>query len=119
MFKFILIAAVFGLAAAAVLESDVRAQINSQESVINPDGSYSYSYETGNGIAANEAGNADSAQGSYRYTSPEGIPIEISYVADAEGFRPSGDGIPTPHPIPEAIQRALAWNSAHPEEEAN
>lgn len=56
-------------------------------------------------------------QGSYHYTSPEGIPVSIVYVADENGFQPQGDVLPQAPPIPEAIQRALAWNAAHPEEE--
>lgn len=54
------------------------------------------SYETGNGIAAQEQGylkstgvqneGAQVAQGSYSYTSPEGIPISLSYVADEYGM---------------------------------
>lgn len=54
-----------------------------------------FSYETGNGIAAQEQGylknpgvkdaETQVAQGSYSYTSPEGIPITISYIADEYG----------------------------------
>ncbi|KAF2903450.1 hypothetical protein ILUMI_02738 [Ignelater luminosus] len=88
----------------------------------NPDGSYRWNYETGNGIAAQEQGglkNPDTleAQGSYQYTSPEGIPIAIVYLANENGFQAQGDAIPVPPPIPPAIQRALEWNAAHPEEE--
>lgn len=53
------------------------------------------SYETGNGIAAQEqgylknAGNKDAeaqvAQGSFVYTSPEGVPISLTYTADENG----------------------------------
>ena len=56
---------------------------------------YHFSYETGNGIQAQEQGylknpgikdaEAQVAQGSFSYTSPEGIPISISYVADENG----------------------------------
>lgn len=83
-----------------------------------------HSYETENGIAAQELGklrgSGDNAvlevQGDFSYTSPEGQRIALTYVADDTGFHPAGD-IPTPPPIPLAIQRALAWNAAHPEEE--
>ncbi|KAI4465724.1 cuticle protein [Holotrichia oblita] len=74
-------------------------------------------YETGNGIAAEEqgflknAGQPDDeiqvAQGQFHYTDPDGQLIQLSYIADENGFQPQGDHIPTPPPIPAAIQRAL------------
>ncbi|KAJ8954444.1 hypothetical protein NQ318_011120 [Aromia moschata] len=90
------------------------------------DGSYHYEYETANGIAAQEQGGVVNtasgpgsvAQGSYSYTSPEGKVISISYVADENGFRAVGDAIPTPPPVPPAIQRALAYIAAHPSRES-
>ncbi|XP_063621497.1 endocuticle structural glycoprotein SgAbd-2-like [Cydia splendana] len=88
-----------------------------QSQEVNFDGSYQYSYETGNGIAAQEQGylknagvkdaEAQVAQGSFSYTSPEGIPITITYIADENGFRAEGAHLPTPPPIPEAILRSL------------
>ncbi|EDV36219.1 uncharacterized protein Dana_GF12852 [Drosophila ananassae] len=94
-----------------------------QEQEVNFDGSYKYSYETGNGINAEEEGylknpgtdNAGQvAQGSFMYTSPEGIPIRITYLADENGFQPQGDHLPTPPPIPPAIQKALAYLATAP-----
>jgi len=102
---------------------DAAAQILRQESDIQPDGSYQYSYETDNGIAAQEQGqirviNAEEADksvsGSFSWTSPEGQPIQISYIADENGYQPQGD-LPVPPPIPAAIQRALDWIAAHPQ----
>nr|ASQ42721.1 endocuticle structural glycoprotein Abd-1 [Locusta migratoria] len=90
------------------------------------DGSYRWNYETENGIAAEETGalkaigpNEDgtAAQGFYSYTAPDGTPIRVTYTADENGFQAQGDHFPVAPPIPEAIQRALAWNAAHPEEE--
>ncbi|KAL0266837.1 UNVERIFIED_CONTAM: hypothetical protein PYX00_009274 [Menopon gallinae] len=88
-----------------------------QDTLVNPDGSYQYSYETGNGIVAQEqgylknAGNpeleAQVAQGSFSYTGPDGIPITLNYIADENGFRAEGAHLPTPPPIPPEIQRAL------------
>ncbi len=85
------------------------------------------SYETGNGIAANEqgtvknAGNPEteaiSVQGQFSYTADDGTPIQLQYLADENGFQPQGAHLPTPPPIPEAIQRALEWNAAHPEQD--
>ncbi|KAI5699732.1 hypothetical protein M8J76_016760 [Diaphorina citri] len=81
------------------------------------DGSYRYSYETGNGIAANEQGylknpgqkdlEAQTAQGQFTYTAPDGTPITVQWFADETGFHASGAHLPTPPPIPEAILKSL------------
>ncbi|KAJ3654480.1 hypothetical protein Zmor_013667 [Zophobas morio] len=97
-----------------------------QSQDVNFDGSYQWSYETENGIAAQEQGvlkNANSpepaeeAQGSFSYTAPDGTPISIQYVANENGFQPQGAHLPVPPPIPPQIQRALEWIAAHPEPE--
>ncbi len=82
--------------------------------------SYLFSYETGNGIVFQEQGTlknpgqrdleSSAVVGSYSYTSPEGIPITVNYVADENGFRAEGAHLPTPPPIPEAILKSLAYN---------
>lgn len=54
------------------------------------------------------------AQGSFSYTSPEGQPIRLIYTADENGFVPQGDHLPTPPPIPPAIQKALAYLATAP-----
>ncbi|XP_037944636.1 endocuticle structural glycoprotein SgAbd-8 [Teleopsis dalmanni] len=92
------------------------------ESKLNPDCSYNYEYETGNGINVEEMGfvknrgvegeEAQTAEGSFSYTSPEGIAISVTYIADENGFQPQGDHLPTPPPIPIEIQEALA--AGHP-----
>jgi hypothetical protein len=85
-----------------------------------------YSYETENGIAAQEEGSiknrgqqdeAAVVQGVFSYTSPEGFPIKLTYIADENGFRAEGEHLPTPPPIPDAILRSLEYNKAHPEED--
>uniref|UniRef100_A0A1B6IQI6 Uncharacterized protein n=1 Tax=Homalodisca liturata TaxID=320908 RepID=A0A1B6IQI6_9HEMI len=35
-------------------------------------------------------------EGSYAYTSPEGVPVVVKYVADETGYHPTGDIIPKP-----------------------
>lgn len=89
-----------------------------------------FSYETENGIKAQETGtlkkgkggpdgeDAVVAQGSFSYTDKEGNQISVVYTADDEGgFQPQGAHLPTPPPIPAAILRSLEYNAAHPEED--
>ncbi|KAL0266486.1 UNVERIFIED_CONTAM: hypothetical protein PYX00_009008 [Menopon gallinae] len=85
------------------------------------DGSYQYSYQTGDGITANansvvrnlggardaENSVAQTVQGSYSYTAPDGNIITVNYVADENGFRAEGAHLPTPPPIPAEIARSL------------
>ncbi|XP_045513446.1 endocuticle structural glycoprotein ABD-4-like [Pieris brassicae] len=90
------------------------------------DGSYVYSYETENGIKADEQGTLKKAsgpdsndvivaQGAFSYTAPDGTVINLNYVADDEnGFRPEGAHLPTPPPIPPAIQKALDYLATLP-----
>ncbi|XP_018323074.1 pupal cuticle protein 20-like [Agrilus planipennis] len=84
-------------------------------------GNYHFAYETGNGIQAEEQGQlknpgseneAEAVQGSFSYPSPDGQQIVLHYIADENGFQPSGNHLPTPPPIPEEIQRALEQNQA-------
>lgn len=80
-----------------------------------------HSYETGNGIKAQEQGEVknkgseneiQSVQGSYSYTSPEGQVITLTYVADENGFQAQGDHLPTPPPIPEEVLKAQQAHAA-------
>lgn len=99
---------------------------------VGVDGTYHLAYETGNGIVAEEHGvlknagipdaEAEEVAGSVAYTAPDGTPIQLSYVANENGFQPVGAHLPvapvddnTPPPIPPAILRALEWIAAHPE----
>ncbi|XP_055595039.1 cuticle protein CP14.6-like [Uranotaenia lowii] len=70
----------------------------------NPDGSYIYSYETSNGIRAEQRGflknpgtpgEAQVMQGSYSYTGPDGVVYTINYIADENGYRAEGAHIPS------------------------
>lgn len=77
---------------------------------IASDGAYSYEYETHNGIRAHQQSvGGNQVVGSNSYTSPEGIVISTSYVADESGYHPTGAHLPTPPPIPPAI-RKLPFN---------
>ncbi|XP_063540769.1 putative mediator of RNA polymerase II transcription subunit 26 [Cydia strobilella] len=76
--------------------------------------SYQYSYETENGIKVQEQGSVQGktlrAQGGYSYTGDDGQVYTVTYTADENGFRPQGAHLPTPPPIPEAIQKSIQLN---------
>lgn len=92
------------------------------DSQINGDGSYQFAYETANGISADEKGelkkvgevDAISVQGEYKYPSENGEIISLTYIADENGFQPQGSHLPTAPPVPEAIQRSLAYLATAP-----
>lgn len=93
----------------------------------SPEGSYSYLYETENGIAASEQGSPQAvgpkgepavvAQGQFQYTAPDGTPITLQYTADENGFHPQGAHLPVAPNVPELIQRAVSYVLAHPQPE--
>ncbi|EDW69236.1 pupal cuticle protein Edg-78E [Drosophila virilis] len=115
MFRFLLVASAFIACAYAASQSDAYATGRS-DSDIQPDGSYRFSYDTSNGIAAQEQGvGGYSASGGFSYYSPEGELIQTSYVADENGFQPQGAHLPTPPPTPVAILKALEYIRTHPQ----
>ncbi|CAH1640092.1 unnamed protein product [Spodoptera littoralis] len=90
-------------------EADRNAVILNYENVRTPNG-YFYSFDTSNGIHADESGivdNGTKAQGSYSYIGDDGKLYSVYYTADENGFQPRGDHLPTPPPVPEAIQRVI------------
>ncbi|ENN74424.1 hypothetical protein YQE_09008, partial [Dendroctonus ponderosae] len=117
---------IFATALGASVGGDPKqAQIIRSESDISPEGSYQFAYETDNGISAQEQGNiqpqgpeqaSKSVTGQFQFLTPENEQIQISYVADENGYQPTGNALPTPPPIPIAIQRALEYIAAHPQQ---
>ncbi|KAF6204947.1 hypothetical protein GE061_019113 [Apolygus lucorum] len=94
--------------------------IVSQHYDLNPDQSYTFAYVSGDGSrrdeqgvprAAGPEGPAVTVQGSYSYASPQG-PIQVSYVADENGYQPTGNNI---HPaIIKAVAQQVAQARAQP-----
>lgn len=88
---------------------------------------FDLSYKTANKITAEEQGflknpgrqdlETQVAQGRYQYTDLDGNDFHLNYIADENGFQPKGQHLPTPPPIPPAIQRALNYLSTLPSTE--
>lgn len=111
---------------AAQTESKEPIAILSQESEVNPDGTYVNKYETANGISVSEESNLVTlkkgdtvyvVKGVISYTAPDGTVIETTYTADEDGFHPSGAHLPVAPEVPAYIAKSLEWSAAHPEEE--
>lgn len=87
---------------------------------LNDDGSYNYRYDSTNGISIQEAGVGGIANtGAIQWLSPEGILIQTSYTADANGYRAEGAHIPTPPPIPDYIIESIRFNRKEEEKRAH
>ncbi|KAJ8942544.1 hypothetical protein NQ318_021946 [Aromia moschata] len=118
--------------AASLTPADPIIPIISQDQDVSFDGSYRTAFESANGIRFQEQGvlknpgnkdaEAEEVQGVVSYKAPDGTPIQLSYLANENGFQPQGAHLPvapvddnTPPPIPLAILRSLEYNAAHPE----
>ncbi len=54
------------------------------------------------------------SKGYYTYVDPEGTKISVTWVADENGFQPTGDHLPTPPPVPEHVAQLLSgFSSGH------
>lgn len=123
--------AFLAVAYAASIAEKEPIPIVKQDADVGFDGTYHSSFETGNGIVAEEHGvlknagvkdaEAEEVVGLVSYTAPDGTPISLRYVANENGFVAEGAHLPvapvdtnTPPPTPVAIARALDWIAAHP-----
>ncbi|EAT45458.1 AAEL003256-PA [Aedes aegypti] len=102
--------------AAPQTRSDAGSQILSQNSDIQPDGSFNYAFETDNGIKIEDQGTIRRVKvpktdqtgrtvgeeeipvsvqtGSFQYTAPDGQVYTVKYIADENGFQPQGAHLP-------------------------
>ncbi|XP_028037729.1 adhesive plaque matrix protein-like isoform X1 [Bombyx mandarina] len=83
-------------------------------------GSYKYEYQIADGTHVGEEGyftnpNTEEAslvkKGWYSYTGADGKVYTVHYWADKTGYHAYGDHLPTPPPVPAAIQAALDQNA--------
>ncbi|KAG7300280.1 hypothetical protein JYU34_015861, partial [Plutella xylostella] len=96
--------------------STTPATVIKNEQKVNDDGSYKYEYKISDGQWVSEEGytkNKDTdneivvKKGWYSYTGADGKVYTVTYFADETGYHASGAHLPTPPPVPEAIQAAL------------
>ncbi|EDW08495.1 larval cuticle protein 4 [Drosophila mojavensis] len=114
-YLFLIVALLFAVSSAVDDDAHAKAKEVHKD---DGHGNFAYSYDITNGIGAQEVGDAhNNVQGQYHFTSKEGVPIQVSYTADENGYHPHGDSLPTPPPTPEAILKALAYIEAHPPKE--
>lgn len=77
---------------------------------LNDDGSFRFGYDTSNNIYVREQGiGGKGSSGSLAYYAPDGTPIQLTWTADENGFRPQGAHLPTPPPVPKTIMSALDY----------
>ncbi|KAH8364470.1 hypothetical protein KR084_007231 [Drosophila pseudotakahashii] len=99
--KFLIVfVALFAVALAAPPAND--AQILRLDSDVGPE-SFKYDWETSDGQAAQAQGQlknigseneAIAVQGSYRFVGDDGVTYEVTYIADENGYQPSGAHLP-------------------------
>ncbi|XP_068203863.1 cuticle protein AM1199-like [Palaemon carinicauda] len=104
--KLIVLACLAAVALAAPApDEDTSSSVERDERVDHGDGNFRYAFELDDGTAVEAVGRPReeggiSIEGSYRYVHPDGESVEVTYLADENGFQPSGDILPTPHPLP-------------------
>merc|ERR1711976_735707 len=122
--KSMLLVALFVAVAAAypqelTVEYKEPIAITKYGSVSDETGKYSYNFEAANGIKMSEEGEqkyfgdkeeksyGSVARGSYSYEL-EGVTYTINWVADENGFQPTGAHLPVAPPMPDYVVKMLA-----------
>ncbi|XP_063598398.1 cuticle protein AM/CP1114-like [Penaeus indicus] len=104
--------------AAAVPQKDRPIAILRDDRIAPESGSYSFQFETENGIRHTEDGSPGekgqtNSQGVYSYLLDDGSVVEVTYVANENGFQAQSPLLPVapafPHPIPEYVLRQIEF----------
>ncbi|XP_076056250.1 cuticle protein AM1274-like [Oratosquilla oratoria] len=79
--------------------------VRSESTGPEEDGSYYFSYEGSDGTRREQSGrptgpNLHQVQGTYSYTDPEGNRVEVSFVADENGYVAQSPFLPVAPPLP-------------------
>merc|ERR1712198_359885 len=119
--KSMLLVALFVAVAAAenTYEYKEPIAITKYGSVSDETGKYSYNFEAANGIKMSEEGEqkhfgdkleegyGSVARGAYSYEM-DGVTYTVNWVADENGFQPTGAHLPVAPPMPEYVVQMLA-----------
>merc|ERR1712136_307854 len=119
--KSMLLVALFVAVAAAenTYEYKEPFAITKYGSVSDETGKYSYNFEAANGIKVSEEGEqkhfgdkleegyGSVARGAYSYEM-DGVTYTVNWVADENGFQPTGNHLPVAPPMPEYVVKMLA-----------
>lgn len=98
----------------AAVDDDAHAHVQQEFKKEDGHGHFAFGFDATNGIGASEAGDQSDVHGEYHFVTKEGVPVKVTYTADANGFHPQGDVLPTAPPVPEAIRKSLEYIKSHP-----
>nr|XP_027218486.1 cuticle protein AMP1A-like [Penaeus vannamei] len=110
--KTIILACLVAVAVAAPQLQEREVVLLRDDRIANEDGTFSYALEADNGINTAVEGAVGSAgqinqQGSYTLTLEDGTQAVVSFIANENGFQPSSNILPTPHPLPAHVYELL------------
>ncbi|XP_021957411.1 cuticle protein CP14.6 [Folsomia candida] len=98
-------AAAAGSSAPATGNSSAATFLKDERQPLDDKGSYKYDIELSDGTKLQQEGNTEAPgagenetsiviKGSYSYTAPDGTPVNVMYIANKDGYQPTGDVIP-------------------------